>query len=73
MCETWGWCLITPLKHISSVIGTTSYQLPLLAKIKPYLSEKSLENANHAFITTSIGIATHFIMVSQKHYSPIYE
>jgi len=41
-------------KHISSVIGSSFFHLRLLAKIKTFLSGKSLEVAIHAFITTRL-------------------
>ncbi len=41
-------------KHISSVIGSSFYQLRLLSKIKHFLTPKTLEIAVHAFVTSRL-------------------
>ena len=41
-------------RHISSVIGSSFYQLRLLSKIKNFLSPKTLEMAVHAFVTSRL-------------------
>ncbi len=41
-------------KHLSSVIGSSFYQLRLLSKIKHFLNVKTLEMAVHAFITSRL-------------------
>ncbi len=41
-------------KHISSVIGSSFYQLRLLSKIKHFLNVTTLEMAVHAFITSHL-------------------
>ena len=41
-------------RHISSVIGSSFYQLRLLSKIKNFLTPKTLEMAVHAFVTTRL-------------------
>ncbi len=41
-------------KHISSVIGSSFYQLRLLSKIKYFLTPKTLEMAVHAFVTSCL-------------------
>ena len=57
MCGIWGVLLDGPLqfdKQISSVIGSSFYQLRLLFKIKHFLTDKTLEMAVHAFITSHL-------------------
>uniref|UniRef100_A0A8C2BTF1 Reverse transcriptase domain-containing protein n=1 Tax=Cyprinus carpio TaxID=7962 RepID=A0A8C2BTF1_CYPCA len=41
-------------RHISSVIGSSFYQLRLLSKIKNFLTPKTLEMAVHAFVTSRL-------------------
>lgn len=41
-------------KHISSVIGSSFYQLRLLSRIKHFLNATALEMAVHAFITSHL-------------------
>ncbi len=41
-------------KYISSVIGSSFYQLRLLSKIKHFLTPKTLEMAVHAFVTSRL-------------------
>ncbi len=41
-------------KQISSVVGSSFFHLRSLSKIKPFLSEVSLETAIHAFITSRL-------------------
>ncbi len=41
-------------KHISSVIGSSFYQLRLLSKIKHFLNATTLEIVVHAFITSRL-------------------
>ncbi len=41
-------------KHISSVIGSSFYQLRLLSKIKHFLNATMLETVVHAFITSRL-------------------
>ncbi len=39
-------------KHISSVVGSSFYQLCLLSKVKHFLNATTLEMAVHAFISS---------------------
>ncbi len=41
-------------KQISTVIGSSFHQLRILAKIKHFLTDKTLEMAVHAFITSRL-------------------
>ncbi len=41
-------------KHISSIIGSSFYQLRLLSKIRDFLTPKALEMAVHAFVTSRL-------------------
>ncbi|KAI2648261.1 putative RNA-directed DNA polymerase from transposon BS [Labeo rohita] len=41
-------------KHIAAVIGSSFYQLRLLAKVKHFLTPKTLEMAVHAFVTSRL-------------------
>ncbi len=41
-------------KYISSVIGSSFYQLRLLSKIQYFLTPKTLEMAVHAFVTSRL-------------------
>ncbi len=50
-------------KHISSVIGSSFYQLRLLSKIKYFLTPKTLEMAVHAFITSRLDYCNSYIAV----------
>lgn len=45
---------LTLEKQVSSVVASGFYQLRLLAKIKHFIPEKSLETAIHAFITSRL-------------------
>ena len=41
-------------KQVSSVVKASFFQLRLLAKVKPYLSQKDLEKVINAFITSRL-------------------
>ncbi len=53
-------------KHISSVIGSSFYQLRLLSKIKPFLNHNTLEMAVHAFITSHLDYCNSLYCGSSK-------
>ncbi len=53
-------------KHISSVIGSSFYQLRLLSKIKPFLNPKTLEMAVHAYITSCLDYCSSLYCGSSK-------
>ncbi len=53
-------------KHISSVIGSSFYQLRLLSKMKPFLNHKTLEMAVHAFITSRLDYCNSLYCGSSK-------
>ncbi len=58
-------------KHICSVTGSRFFHLRLLAKIKPFLSEKTLEVA---MLLLRLGLtATLCIMVFQSLKLPVYK